>query len=648
MQVGMVCPLLAGRLARADSHIFQMSLLEQQRCCVASSSRKVQAVVMIAACMPSALWAAQSMDEVVVAATRTEQPLSDVLADVTIVDRETIERSGALALEDILAKVPGVQITRTGGAGSETQFFLRGAHKQHTAVYIDGIRIDAQNGSGGAPWETLPVDAIERVEVLRGAAGAVYGSDAMAGVVQIFTQRGEAGLQPSVSIGAGRYGTRKASANVRGAQGAWDFALGMSYAESEGFDSKTGGTRRNVDKDGYLRKAANARLGLQIDATHRVDFTALTTDSNAGYDNRVQGNDRSIRNTDAYGLNWESRWSSALSTRISASQSRNVYKTRTATMYSTETVLRNFMLQNEWRSQWGVWSLNLERREDQLENADFAGSGERDRQQNAVALAYGQSWGGHSVQLALRHDRDSDFGSKNTYSAAYGWQFAPMWRATASVGSGFRVPSLYQRFSQSGDASLQPETSRNAELGLRWQNRGDYLGVSVYRNKVDNLVTYSAGLGSCGAAGCYLNVQRAVLEGASVSGALRTGALKWLGSVDFQNPHNAQTGHLLQRRSKRYATLAVETMVKGWTLGAEMQAASRRYNTDTEKKKSLAGYGLLNLAASTQLGKDFTLNMRLDNLADRDYVLAADSSSKGGNYATPGRSFYVGLKWAPQ
>lgn len=627
-----------------------MNEFEQRRQHGVTSSMALRPVGVAAAWLiamaPAPVVAA--MDEVVVSATRTEQRLSDVLADVTVVDSEAIARSGALAIEDILAKVPGIQITRTGGIGSEVNLFLRGAHKQHTAVYVDGIRLDAQNGSGGAPWETLPVDAIERIEVLRGAAGAVYGSDAMAGVVQIFTKRGEDGFSPSVSIGAGTYGTRKATASLSGAQGAWDYALGMTYAESAGFDSKTGGTKRNWDNDGYLRKAANARMGLKLNANHRVDVTALTTDSNAGYDSREVGDDRSIRNTDAYGLNWEGRWASNFSTRVSVSESRHHYETRTASRYMTETVLRNYLLQNEWQSSWGIWTATLERREDKLENSDFGADKERERNQNALALAFGQRWGTHAIQLGLRHDKDSDFGSKNTYSAAYGWQFLPSWRATASVGTGFRVPTLYQRFSSSGDASLVPEESRNLEFGLRWQDKEDFLGFNIYRNKISNLVSYNTGLGTCGASGCYLNVQKAVLEGVTLSGAVRVKSVKWYGSVDFQNPHNAQTGHLLQRRSKRYAVVGAETQINSWILGAEMQAASRRFNTDTEASKSLAGYALLNLVLTKQLAKDFTLNARVDNLADRDYVLAVDTTSRGGAYATPGRSFYVGVKWAPQ
>ena len=129
---------------------------------------------------------APSLSETVVAATRTPQPLADLVADISIVDRETIESSGTTGLADLLARLPGVEFSRNGGPGTTTGVFLRGAESRFTAVYIDGVRIDSQS-TGGAPWESIPLGLIDRIEVLRGPAGAVYGSDALGGVVQIFT-----------------------------------------------------------------------------------------------------------------------------------------------------------------------------------------------------------------------------------------------------------------------------------------------------------------------------------------------------------------------------------------------------------------------------------------------------------------------------
>lgn len=622
--------------------MFPMKKIEQRRVRVALSSavRPVSMAVCVCLITAGAHAAPQTLEPVVVTATRSDQPLSEVVADITVIDRATLQREVGQSIEDILAKQPGIQITRTGGPGTETVLHLRGATKQHTAVYLDGIRIDAQNGSGGANWEAIPVHLVERIEILRGPAGAVYGSDALAGVVQIFTQRGKSGFQPYVSVGAGAHQTYQQEAGLSGGAGQWDYALGLSHVDSKGFDSKTS-VGRNLDKDGYTRKAANGRLGWQLTDDHRLDATVLRSESNAGYDaSKSVQDDRGIRALDAYGLTWSARWSDAHSMRLSASESVNTYETLGTSTYFTETTLRNYLLQNDWQLGAGVLNVTLERREDTLDNADLKPTPRKQRQQNAVALGYGLQWDAHTLQANVRSDDDSDFGRKNTASLGYGWRFAPHWKATASMATGFHAPTLFQRFSAYGDSSLAPEESLNKELGLHWQMQDKQLGMTVYRNQIKNLVAFTRGQGSCGQTSCYLNVDRAVLEGITLSGAYRWNQVKAYGSVDFQNPHNEKTGNQLQRRSKRFATVGLELPAAGVNWDAQVQTASRRYDKEGGADM-LGGYTLLNLSASKPLGKDFTLTARVDNLLDRDYTLAKD-------YATAGRTFFVQLKWMPQ
>ena len=143
-----------------------------------------------------------TLAEVVVTATRVLQPLTDLVADVTIVDRSQIERSGATGLGDVLARLPGIEMARNGGLGGITSVYVRGAETRFTAVFIDGVRVDSQ-GTGGASWDVIPLSQVDRIEVLRGPAGAVYGSDAMGGVIQIFTRKGEGPASPYVGLSQG-------------------------------------------------------------------------------------------------------------------------------------------------------------------------------------------------------------------------------------------------------------------------------------------------------------------------------------------------------------------------------------------------------------------------------------------------------------
>ena len=576
---------------------------------------------------------APQLRETVVTATRSAQPLSDVVADVTIIDRERIERSGAVGLADVLKRIPGIEMSRNGGPATTTSVFLRGAESRFTAVYIDGVRVDSQ-ATGGAPWESIPLALIDRIEVLRGPAGAVYGSDALGGVIQIFTKRGEDGFAPFAGVGFGTYDTRKLDAGFSGASGGFDYSLGLAYEKSDGFNARTV-TTQNPDLDGYRSQSANLRLGFQVNKAHRLEATYLANDSNSGYDNGLGKDDRSLHKLDVLGLNWQAQWTDAWSTRLSLSESNDRYET-TPSPYLTLTRLRGYTLQNEFRLGTHLFTAALERKEDHLENAPI----NRGRSQDALALGYGFAEKNHTLQLNVRHDKDSEFGGKNTGSAAYAYAFTPEWRASASAGTAFRAPTLYQRFSVYGVPTLAPESSRNFELGLRWSQGASSVGLVTYRNKVENLITF-AGAGPCASPfGCYSNTARAEYSGATLSAAHAVGGVNLTASLDLQNPRDLDTGKQLARRSKQHGTLTADTRVGSWLLGAETQFSGRRFD-DAANTRVLSGYTLLNLSASTPLSKDWTLLARVDNLADKQYELAR-------TYATAGRSFYAGVKWAPK
>ncbi len=571
--------------------------------------------------------------ETVVTATRVAQPLSDVVADVSIIDRAQIERSGAVGVADLLKRLPGVEITRNGGLGASTGVFLRGAESRFTAVYIDGVRIDSQ-ATGGAAWEAIPLALIDRIEVLRGPAAAVYGSDALGGVIQFFTKSGEEGFAPYAGFGVGTYSTRKLDAGFSGASGAFDYAIGLAHEKSDGFNARPI-AGQNPDKDGYRNKSANIRLGFQAHSSQRFEASYLTSDGNSGYDNSLGVDDRNLHKLETLGLNWQARWTEAWSTHLAVTESKDRYET-TPSPYLTETRLRGYTFFNEVRLGEHLLTAALERKEDHLKNAPI----DQGRSQNALALGYGFSHQAHTVQLNMRHDKDSEFGGKTTGSAAYAYAFTPAWRGTASVGTAFRAPTLYQRFSVYGVPTLVPESSRNVELGLRWAQGASSAALVAYRNKVDNLITF-AGAGTCASPfGCYSNTARAEYSGATLSATHAMNGVNLAASLDVQNPRDVATGKSLARRSKQHATLSADTRVANWQLGAEAQFSGKRFD-DAANTRVLSGYSVANLSASTPISKDWTLLARIDNLADKKYEVAR-------NYGTAGRSFYIGVKWAPK
>jgi vitamin B12 transporter len=618
------------------------------------------------ACLPLALATAfgglahaqeaPTLGETVVTANRTPQALSDLVGDVSIVDRQTIERSGATGVADVLSRLPGIEISRSGGLGNATSLYIRGAETRFTAVYLDGVRIDSQS-TGGAGWEGIPLSQIDRIEVLRGPAAAVYGSDAIGGVIQLFTRRGEEGVAPYAGIGFGSNGLRKIEGGVSGKSGLFDYSFGVAHEESKGYNVQPANKRNVVkdgyaspDRDGYTSTSGNVKLGFQITPDQRIDATLLTSEAKAGYDAAVSyrtrppilfRDDESTNTLRTAGLTWSAKWNDVYSTRVQVTDSQSVYKTQPS-FYRTETNLRGYLFQNEFRFGPHLVTATLERREDALENAPTTTSKllSRDRSQDAISLGYGFVQGPHSLQLHVRHDKDSEFGGKTTGSAAYGYAITPSLRFTASAGTAFRVPTLYQRFSEFGLATLKPESSRNVELGLQYTEGATQAGIVVYSSRVRNLIGFDGTAKGCASSfGCYSSTARARYQGVTLSGSQRLGDVTLRSSFDFQDPRDLATHNLLARRAQRHATLGADWRIAGWTLGAEVQTSSRRYDDATNSVK-LGGYTVLNLSASTQITRDLNLVARVDNVGNKDYQYAR-------LYANAGRTAYVGLKWTP-
>jgi vitamin B12 transporter len=589
-----------------------------------SRARLLALPLALAAAFPSV--AQIQMPPVIVTATRMAQPITDVVADVTLLDRAAIERSGAGGLVDLLARSPGIAMARNGGPGTTTSLYIRGAESRFTAVFINGVRVDSQS-TGGASWEAIPLSQIDRVEILRGPAAAIYGSDAMAGVIQIFTRDGQAGFLPTVEIGAGSHGTRKLALGLAGGTDVVDYSIGISREISSGFSAQP---LVDSELDGYRSTTASGRIGLKLDAVNRIEATFLQTEIDAQYD-YLSGRDyHSLNRLQTLGLLWSANWTDAYSTRVSIGQGNDRLEDKPSA-YISDTSVTSYLLHNEYRIENHTLSVDLERREDKLNNVNTTPVVST-RFQNALALGYGLKQGVHALQLNVRDDHDSEFGAHATGSASYALSLTPSLRLTAAAGNAFRSPTVYQRFDSTyGLATLQPETSQNREVGVKYEQNGNSFSAILYRNDVSNLIYYGTNT--------YEQAALAQYKGITLAATKRIAGVSVGGSLDMQNPRNMVTGKQLARRAKQMATLTADTRLYGWNMGAELQMTGSRFN-DAANTNRLPSYTILNLTASTALSRDWTVLGRVDNVADQAYETA-----KG--YATAGLGFYVGLKWSP-
>ena len=587
------------------------------------------------------------LGDVTVTATRLPQTLSESMADVTVISSAQIEHSGVDTLPQLMSKVAGVQVSQNGGPAAVSSIYLRGANNEFTAVLIDGVRVDSQNLSGGVSWESIPLGEIDHIEVLKGAAAALYGSNAIGGVVQIFTKKASSSFESSLQMGVGSYGTVKESASVWGQSDRVDYHLGVSQTLSQGFNTLP--NSQPSQNDGYSSNAFHARVGLSMTADERLELTHMSNHLVSDY-NDAQGDPKQTMGyqLSTTGLALSSRWDELHSSRVVLSQTLNSLNYYGYGQY--DTTLTNASFQNDWRWSDQHLSVILENQDDRLSTPmDDPVSGTR--HDAGVTFAYGLKWGAQALQVNARMDHDSAFGDHPSSSLAYGYELSSALKAVATVGNAFRAPTLYQLFSSYGVSSLKPETSQNTELSLKYAQGVDEWIVTAYRNQIDHLIMGNPNSSALCAAGyyCYFNVDQALLEGVSVSGQTRMGPYQLKASLDELNPKDLSTGAQLIGRSKEHGVLSVEREINNSEVGMELVASGDSF-ADDPNKQSMGGYTLFNAYISKELDPHFKVLVRVDNLGNKVYATTYNLpgyTPYPGPYASPGRSFFLSLKWAP-
>ena len=573
-------------------------------------------------------------EEIVVSATRVPQKINQTLADVIVIKRDAIEQSGHSSITELLAIQPGLQSVSYGG----NSVFIRGAEARMTAVYIDGVRVDSQEGTirlgGGAPWEMVPLANVDRIEIVKGAASSVYGSDPMGGVIQIFTRQYKTGQQMFINAGVGSHQTNKTSAGVAGGKDRFDYALTGAHDESGGFNTVPS-VVHTPDREAIRNSSFNGRFGVQLDESHRVETSFLSNKLTSRYvdmyGTQPTTDFASVARLDTAAVRWISDWSDTYRSKVSLTNATHDVKDNGFSDFRTTT--SGALFENQWKLNEANFSANLERKSDKFQDRSSSGF-VGDRVQNGLGLGYGATREMHSFQMNVRHDHDSIFGSKNTAGLSYGYALNSSLKATASIASGFRSPTLEQTYSYYGSRDLKPETSRNQDVGLRYGQGDTNASLVFYRNEFTNLISarpYPSFV--------YYNVGQATVQGATLSVAQMIGQYNLRGSYDVLDAQDSQ-GRDLPLRARHSATAGVDRMLFGWKLGGEAVVIGKRYD-NAANTTQLGGYSLINLYATKQINSDWKLLTRLNNFADKQYQQVA-------LMASPGRTIFIGLNWQPK
>ena len=600
--------------------------------------------------------AAQAPSTIVITGSREPVAADKLAADVVVIHREAINASPADSVADLLRREAGVQLSRNGGPGQNGGVFIRGAASGQTVVLIDGVRIGSAT-VGATAFETLSLAQIDRIEVLRGPGSSLYGADAVGGVVQIFTRRGEGAPRFDAHAALGGLGSSEVSAGFGSRSGAWDLAASVSREASRGVTALRAGDlfgNHNPDADGYTLTSAQAQLGLVPAAGQRIGLTLMQSRLNSQYDGAeflpptfaqdASADFRNRQRVTTAAIDWRASFGAGLTASARASRSTDDSTTGGSQPDRYRTEREQFMAQVAIATgAAGELVGAIERGTETASSTSFFGDVKR-RNTGAV-LALTGARGAWSWQTDLRRDQNSDFGGVTTARAGGALALTAELRLRALLGSTFRAPSFNDLYYPGyGVATLRPERGRSAEVGVEWRRGSSSAQATVYLNRVRDLIGYEADRSFCPADpaydfGCARNVARARLFGASLGAQHRvasfgSGDLSLSARLDLLDATDADSGTRLTRRAAHQAHLGADWAGGAWTFGAALLRVGAR----PDGGKQLAAETTLDLHTRWRFAPRWQLQAKLLNATGVDREPLRD-------YQGLGRQAWIGLRY---
>jgi len=598
---------------------------------------------------------AQDAGQITVTATGTPLAVDDSGQPVTVIGGEEIDAVQGADLTRVLARAPGVSVSRNGAPGSFTGVRVRGAEAEQLLVLIDGVRVaDPSAPGGGFDFGNLLAGNIGKIDLLRSSNSTIWGSDAIGGVLAV-TTRADEGVRASAEYGSRDTMFTTLAGGIGGERG----FLGGSASRyrSDGFSSAAAGGER----DGFRQWEAGAqgRLALTpgLSAFVRARYAAGRADLDgfpapafalADTDEFQRTRQASLAAGTTYdGAAWllTAAYSRAQTHRRSFDPAFG-----SAPTFTSEGHGDRVDLTGEWRPGEGL-------------TVDFGGDYERSRfatlfddpERSHSAGGYAQlglDTGSIVVHAGARRDDSARFGGATSFGADMSYSLAPGLRLRASAGEGFKAPTLFQLLSDFGNAALRPERSTSIDVALAWRERNalPYAAATLFRRDSDNLIDFVSCFGSSSAicldrpSGTYDNVGRVRAQGAEIEAGAEMlpgwSARLAYSLVDTQNrtPGSPNRGHVLARRPRHTLSLGSEWRVVplGPVVGADLRWASRSFD-DAANLVPLRSYAVLDLSLRWPLGERFELFGRIENVANERYQTAA-------GYASAPRGVFFGAR----
>lgn len=580
---------------------------------------------------------------IVVTATRTVQTVDESLASVTVITGETIERRQDRSLPDVLRGLAGVSVSRSGGPGQPASVFMRGTNSDHILVLIDGVKVGSAT-LGIVPFQDLPVDAIERIEVVRGPRSSLYGSEAIGGVIQIFTRRGGGETRPRLSVGLGSDNRVDTSLGLAGGgERAW-FDANIAYAETDGFNACNGEPLvggcfvDEPDRDGYSRVSGHVNAGIELGDRATLALHWLGSENATDFDGTPFGGNESETTQQVLGIRASLKPLPALELGIQVGRSLDLsdffyegaFVDTFDTRRDTASIQADLTLPGAALVTLGA--------DYQLDEVDGTVDYVEHTRRNTGLFAQLQGMAGrHELATSIRRDDDEQFGGQTTGSLAWGYRPSDLVRLRASYGIAFKAPTfndLY--FPLFGNPGLDPETSESIEIGLDGQSGPVNWSLALYQTHIDELIAFDATTFSVG------NIDSARIRGLELVVDARVRDWDLAANLSLTDPSNrsgVDKGNLLPRRPEQSVHLDVDRAFGRVSLGGTLLLNGRSFD-DLANDTRLDAYGLVDLRASYRFDEHLLLQARVDNLFDTDYETAAF-------YNQPGRSLGLTLRYTP-
>lgn len=580
---------------------------------------------------------------IVITGSRTAQTVDQTLTPVSVITREDIEQKQATTFSELLRDVPGVVISNNGGLGKATSIRIRGSEADQVLVLLDGVKIGSAT-VGTAAIEHIPVDLIDRIEVVRGPRSSLYGSEAIGGVIQIFTRKGKGGVHPHVSIGAGSHNTQTLSAGVSGgSETAW-IGGNFSAIDSDGFDACRGKPSPDgagcftdePDDDGYKDLAFSLNGGLKLSDKVTLSGRAFRSDANTEFDG--SSTNKSEATVQSLGLNADIAATENWMVHLIAGQSKDEsddfkdgdYKSR------FETRRNQFTFQNDVKlGAAGLLVAGVDYLDDRVGGTtDFAVTS---RDNKAVFAQYQTRFGAHDVQFSLRNDDNEQFGNYTTGGVGVGHQFRST-RVTASYSTAFKAPTFNELyFPDFGNADLNVEKAKSLNIGFAGDSDVGRYTVNLFDTRIDDLIAFDA------ATSAPANIDEARVSGLELTLDSDIADWKVATSLTFQYPKSTSgfnDGNVLPRRAKIFGSIDISRTMGKLRVGATIHAQGSAYD-DLANSTKLDGFTTVDLRSEYFLTKAWSLGLRVNNLFDEEYETAAYYNQDGVNGM-------LTLKYAPE